>query len=66
MQEHPEEREALIAGLVEKIGNFSRPLQTAEEVGAFQQLVYLTDPEAFKQLEDIDGENGPKTERAFV
>jgi hypothetical protein len=66
IQEHPEERTALITGLVEKIWNFSRPLQTPEEVGAFQQLVYLANPEAFKQLEYIDGENGPKTEAAFV
>lgn len=66
IQEHPEERAALISGLVEKIGNFSRPLQTPEEVGAFQQLVYLTNPEGFKELQYIDGEYGDKTKRAFM
>lgn len=64
--EHPGERNALIAGLSEKVGNFSRPLQNSAEIWAFQQLVYLTNPEAFKELVYIDGEYGGKTEAAFV
>jgi hypothetical protein len=64
--EHPEERSALIAGLSEKMGKFTHLLQNSAEVWAFQQLVYLTNHEAFKQLEYIDGEYGRKTEAAFV
>lgn len=59
------EAERLKGMLEAKIGNYTRQLKTPEEVGAFQQLVYLTNPEAFKQLEYIDGENGPRTQQAF-
>lgn len=56
----------MIQALKNQIGNFSRPLQTAEEVGAFQQLVYLGNPAIFQQLAFIDGEYGDKTHGVFM
>jgi hypothetical protein len=63
---NPAEAERLKGMLEAKIGNYSRPLQTPEDIGAFQQLVYLTDLEVFKKLEYIDGINGPRTQQAFL
>ena len=62
---NPAEAEKLKGMLEAKIGNYSRPLQTPEEVGAFQQLVYLTNPEGFKQLQYIDGEYGDLSKLIF-
>jgi hypothetical protein len=64
---NPAEAERLKGMLEAKIGNYSRPLKTREEVGAFQQLFYLTYPERFaSEMEYIDGIYGDKTEAIFM
>lgn len=53
--------------LLNQIGSFTRPLQTAEEIGAFQQLFYLAYPSKFaEEMKYIDGEYGPKTKNIFL
>lgn len=67
LQEHPEKREEMIQALRTQIWDFSRPLQTPEEVGAFQQLFYLAYPERFAdEMKYIDGEYGDKTKETFM
>ncbi len=48
-------KQNIIQSLKNQIGNFSRPLQTIQEIGAFQQLIYLVNPIAFEKLKFIDG-----------
>lgn len=62
-------KEEMIQALKNQIGNYSRPLITAGEIGAFQQLVYLEDPQRFKkELVYIDGEGGEgsRTQKIFM
>lgn len=57
----------MIQALRNQIGDFSRPLQTPEEVGAFQQLFYLAYPERFAdEMKYIDGEYGSRTQETFM
>lgn len=57
----------MIQALRAQIGDFSRPLQTPEEVGAFQQLFYLAYPDRFAdEMKYIDGEYGDKTKETFM
>jgi len=57
----------MIQALRQQIGDFSRPLQTPEQVGAFQQLFYLAYPERFAdEMKYIDGEYGSRTQETFM